>query len=292
MIQKVVDYSAGAETWSVSKCTSFATALHNAGYIAALRYLGSWPSGKGITNNELKAHLAAGNKVVFIMEEGTKDSLEGKPAAMRHTDMVKVSLSKLGIDYTKQPVIYCTDTDAHIGQVGPYYQAVGAIMGFSNTWAYGGYFLVKELFDAHLISGALQAKAWSTANPVTGSQYYGIGRVVKWEPRAQLRQHGEGVTTITIDGTLCNDDRAYSADYGQYPRTVDVPAYPMLRYGDKSSFVKMIQTRLNEKGYIPKLEVDGDFGPKTLAAVKWFQTKMRIEIDGIVGPITWSKLLN
>ncbi len=36
--------------------------------------------------------------------------------------------------------------------------------------------------------------------------------------------------------------------------------------------------------------IDGQFGPKTQAAVKAFQTREKIEVDGIVGPQTWKYL--
>ena len=39
-----------------------------------------------------------------------------------------------------------------------------------------------------------------------------------------------------------------------------------------------------------KLEIDGDYGEKTTAAVKDFQTKNNLQVDGIVGNITLNKL--
>ena len=42
---------------------------------------------------------------------------------------------------------------------------------------------------------------------------------------------------------------------------------------------------------LPQLKVDGDFGPKTSAAAKAFQKAMKLVVDGIVGPITWNRLL-
>jgi peptidoglycan hydrolase-like protein with peptidoglycan-binding domain len=60
-------------------------------------------------------------------------------------------------------------------------------------------------------------------------------------------------------------------------------------YKSSGSEVKLVQTRLNNKGY--KLTVDGIFGKKTLEAVKSFQKKNGLKADGIVGPKTAAKLV-
>jgi len=58
----------------------------------------------------------------------------------------------------------------------------------------------------------------------------------------------------------------------------------------KSAGVKRVQGRLNALGHRPLLLVDGDYGVKTRDAVKWFQSRSHLTVDGIVGPITWRKL--
>ena len=58
---------------------------------------------------------------------------------------------------------------------------------------------------------------------------------------------------------------------------------PVLKPGDKGAEVKELQTKL-------KVKVDGIFGPVTEAAVKKFQTEHKIKVDGIVGPQTWKAL--
>lgn len=64
---------------------------------------------------------------------------------------------------------------------------------------------------------------------------------------------------------------------------------PVLRIGSTGNDVKFLQNQLNKKGFNCG-SVDGIFGPGTLKAVTAFQSKNGLAADGIVGPITWSKL--
>lgn len=71
--------------------------------------------------------------------------------------------------------------------------------------------------------------------------------------------------------------------------STDVSAYPIVRYGSKNSYVKTLQKMLNDKGYNCGT-VDGQFGQKTLAAVKAFQKNNGLTVDGVVGRMTWAAL--
>ena len=64
--------------------------------------------------------------------------------------------------------------------------------------------------------------------------------------------------------------------------------YSQLSYGSKGSDVKTLQELLNQNGY--SLDVDGVFGSKTQAAVKDYQTKNKLQVDGIAGNETWGSL--
>ena len=70
-----------------------------------------------------------------------------------------------------------------------------------------------------------------------------------------------------------------------------VPAKPTLMLTNpytRGLVVADLQTALNKHG--GKVVVDGIFGPLTEAAVKIFQKVRGLVPDGIVGPVTWSKL--
>jgi peptidoglycan hydrolase-like protein with peptidoglycan-binding domain len=69
-------------------------------------------------------------------------------------------------------------------------------------------------------------------------------------------------------------------------------AMPKLERGSKGDAVKALQTLLTASApgqwNVTPQGIDGDFGPKTAAAVKAFQTWAGVAADGIVGDQTWS----
>jgi peptidoglycan hydrolase-like protein with peptidoglycan-binding domain len=69
---------------------------------------------------------------------------------------------------------------------------------------------------------------------------------------------------------------------------------PTLQRGSNGNVVRSLQTLLNQgrgdfaPDNAPPLVVDGDFGPKTEAAVRGTQSMATIGADGIVGLQTWA----
>lgn len=60
---------------------------------------------------------------------------------------------------------------------------------------------------------------------------------------------------------------------------------PMLRRGSRGDAVRELQAILG------RVQVDGIFGPKTDKAVRRFQRRAGLKVDGIVGPATWGRLV-
>lgn len=68
---------------------------------------------------------------------------------------------------------------------------------------------------------------------------------------------------------------------------------PTVRKGDTGNVVKILQAFLVAYEYSIGISgIDGDFGSDTESAVRQFQKNSEIEVDGIVGRDTWSKLMN
>ncbi len=75
------------------------------------------------------------------------------------------------------------------------------------------------------------------------------------------------------------------------------PIYPgrYLLQGVRGDDVTELQTLLNRAAeahsFIPRVTVDGAFGPETEAAVRAVQREQGLEVNGIVGAITWDRIV-
>lgn len=68
------------------------------------------------------------------------------------------------------------------------------------------------------------------------------------------------------------------------------PAWPgvYLRQGSRGDHVRIVQKRLEERGW--SIAIEGDFGSQTEDVVRHFQEEKSLGVDGIVGPKTWEAL--
>lgn len=65
--------------------------------------------------------------------------------------------------------------------------------------------------------------------------------------------------------------------------------YRTISWGASGGDVSEAQAILRNWGYYDG-SVDGIFGPRTSAAVKWFQSANGLPVDGVIGPTTWAAL--
>ena len=104
-----------------------------------------------------------------------------------------------------RPIYFSVDFDATPQQgraaIDAYFDGVASVLGRARTGAYGGYYVIKRLFDDGKITWGWQTYAWS------GGQ---------WDPRAQLRQTQNGVT---VAGSSCDIDVATTTTSGSGART-------------------------------------------------------------------------
>ena len=122
--------------------------------------------------------------------------------------------------------------------------------------------------------------------------YIGDGMVLE----AGGCQWGVILTKVTLSKWTCWGEMKY-VDYAGDSTSVPVSSgdlpitvtYPTIRQGARGEIVTQLQSFLSEAG--SSLTIDGIFGPGTASAVRAFQKKYGLAVDGIVGPKTWAKLL-
>ncbi len=77
--------------------------------------------------------------------------------------------------------------------------------------------------------------------------------------------------------------------YNHYKAPIEVAQVAVIKQGQRGDTVKTIQQKLKRWGYY-KGSVDGIFGAQTKEAVKYFQRKNGLKVDGIVGNQTLKAL--
>lgn len=94
-----------------------------------------------------------------------------------------------------------------------------------------------------------------------------------------------GNETVTTASSVTDDFYKY------YGIKKSEPEHPHdLKIGDSGKEVKVMQSRLAVAGFLPENECDGIFGPKTEAALVYFQFKHGLTVDGVYGKSTAEKL--
>lgn len=119
----------------------------------------------------------------------------------------------------------------------------------------------------------------STVSPWTWRKYSGSN---PHDHHMHLSVKKEGQDSMLSWGIV-------SANFEQTPpREHPKPVPPMLKFGSVGPDVEYLQTLLQGKGLT--INVDGQFGLRTEAAVKKFQEHSGLLADGYVGPQTWKAL--
>lgn len=113
------------------------------------------------------------------------------------------------------------------------------------------------------------------------------------DPTKWLEKYGKSMASVRADVAALMGKKVEPAKPAPAPAPVakgNAISLRTLSNGSKGDDVKALQILLNGMGFNCGT-ADGIFGAKTLAAVKKFQKKAGLSADGIVGTLTWSKLL-
>lgn len=106
----------------------------------------------------------------------------------------------------------------------------------------------------------------------------------KANQQLEARASGWCSSTKVINGYPGDDGRATKI---KYPALNGRVQGCIMGRGAQSSAVKEVQRAVNICGAIPKqIQEDGEYGPKTQAAVRYVQKGLKVSVDGVWGPKT------
>ena len=175
-----------------------ASQIKSSGYTFVGRYLAT-SSGKRITTSEVTDLQNNGIALVLVFEDNANQALNGNAQGVADAQEALSQANSIGWA-SSRPIYFAVDFDATPAQqsaIDAYFDGVASVIGHSRVGAYGGYWVIKRLFDNGKITFGWQTLAWSGGNI---------------DSRIHLYQNGQSAFNGNADV-----DEAKQTDYGQSP---------------------------------------------------------------------------
>ena len=214
---------------------------------------------------------------------------------MNNNPMTETYISKVIVNLWKQEVtLEWTGSNAAAQEKGPFHCTPGAGISGVNcddvTTSQRGGTDCTPKGEFSVLGHDRHFSKYPEAEWVTRFQDASRGIALHYYPRVPEYPSSHGCVRI---GSLEAAKRIYdNTKIGKSKVKVYEELRPnfgnTLRRGATGKDVRKVQRQLVAKGY--SLEIDGDFGPKTEAAVKQFQKDKRLLYDGICGRQTYGAL--
>jgi hypothetical protein len=210
----VLDYAGGPGTGPDGHVSG--AVLKANGVDAVCRYLyglGTSLQYKQLTKPEAKDLQANGIGIVSNFEQGTQNCLGGFSQGVidaKAGDSVHKSCG--GPD--NAVIYFSVDYDAPESDqpvINEYFKGIASVIDLQRTAAYGGYWIIKRLFDAGLIVKGWQTEAWSGNNI---------------DSRISLLQRN-GLGYKSVDRVQTDINEAHTDDYGAWGQGTQVQAPPV-----------------------------------------------------------------
>jgi Domain of unknown function (DUF1906) len=195
-----VDYANGSMS---------ANALRGLGADFVCRYMSYPGASKNMSASEALNLSRAGIDIVLVFETSDDRTLMGHAGGSADAASAEQQAARVGMP-AGRPIYFALDCDAASQPQAPltdYISGVASVLGVHRTGAYGGYSVIRSLFDAALIAWGWQTHAGSGG---------------KWDSRAQIRQFSSWHTVGDVE---CDYDHGLGDDFGQW-RAQPQPAEP------------------------------------------------------------------
>lgn len=134
---------------------------------------------------------------------------------------------------------------------------------------------------------------WGASNSISAIDHVGVVEKPLGGGRVQTIEGNTGdqcLRRVRSAGVIAGYGRpAYTGAASDWQEAM-VSKLPELKKGDTGEHVQSVQGLLLARSH-PEIKVDGKFGDSTDKAVRAVQKWGGVDVDGVVGPVTWSVLL-
>jgi hypothetical protein len=292
------------------RCTKSAACLREEGHEFVVRYYSETTAQpeKALTPGEAQALRAAGLRVAVVYQDRARgpedfsrsDGLRDGRFACQYAHLIGQPSSStifFAVDYDAAP--------ADMARINAYFRGVrdalaAGVAGGAGyrVGVYGSGFVCRKLAEAGLVTHTWLAEATGWRESASYPDW-NIKQSVTHQTLCNLPS--DGWERCVSQGS----DQSWSFQPAGAPEAPpdaapDVNALPVLRRGAEENEVDRLQRLLNRwlahEGALLLIE-DRRFGPATYRAVRAFQasnvdnTGLPLEVDGIVGGLTWGALL-
>lgn len=180
-------------------------ALAAAGKAFAVRYIGHSNPAVNLTTAEIADLHAHNVAVAVVLERGQTRLLGGEPTGRVDGAFAKSELAALGIP-ADRPVYFAVDFNAGPADqtaINAYLTGAATQLGISRVGVYGSFDVVTRCNRANVADWYWQTIAWSRGLRADFIHLY------QWQTGSTGAPH--------INGAPVDNDRAYQADFGQWP---------------------------------------------------------------------------
>lgn len=156
----------------------------------------------------------------------------------------------------------------------------------------------RDFNDGHdareLVSALIVARDPRIKYVIFERQISVTGDITSWKPYNGKNAHNHHVhISVSTKKTLYDNASTWTLDFAanvDAPNVQPTSLPALLKRGSHGEAVRKLQRALIDLGFLLSAAPDGSFGPKTESGVRNFQSRNRLQPDGIAGTITLKAL--
>ena len=167
---------------------------------------------------------------------------------------------------------------------------------WTTTRAMEAWNLTRRRYGAGIPVGYAFKRIWEGGHGTRSQHYAGVsldvGQSLSQSERTAIYNAARNtgawgyVEPLSQTPTWVHMDRRY----GTPACSGTTSGYPTLRRGSRGCYVMILQDALSTLGYQTGSRIDGIFGARTEEALKGFQRRTSLRVDGVCGCNSWKKI--